>query len=443
MELLDRAGWLTYQTAMASGLAAAAPFLLLRRGAHYGQTLPGRLGLRRPERPFPLGALWIHAVSVGEVAVAATLARELPKDLPILVTTVTPTGQERARATFLDDDASLAARAVDYLPFDLGPSLRSFLDHYRPGGLVLVEGDYWPLLLREAGRRNLPVAVINGRMGNTSARRLRRFPALSRRLFFNPVSAFGVQTPEDRRRLLAAGAEDRRIQVTGNLKFDSPAPPRNEALESFVSQLAAGRRVWVAGSTMPGEEEQVLDAYRGAGGGNRALLILAPRHPERWEPVARLIGEQGFHGVRRSSADAGPPDRLPVEVLLLDTLGELAALYAAADAAFIGGTLVPTGGHNPLEPAAFGVPTVVGPSMENFADMARRFDEADAWRRARDAGELARAWADWSADPDPARQVGERGRELRRANRGAVRRSIELLAPLLEQVRGASESAAP
>ena len=428
--------------AMASGLAVAAPFLLLRRGAHYGQTLPGRLGLRRPERPFPHGALWIHAVSVGEVAVAATLARELPEDLPLLVTTVTPTGQERARVAFLDG-ASPNPRAVDYLPFDLGPTLHGFLDHYRPGGLILVEGDYWPLLLREAGRRNIPVAVINGRMGNTSARRLRRFPALSRRLFFAPVGAFGVQTPEDRRRLRAAGAEDRRIRVTGNLKYDSPAPPQNEALESFVSQLAAGRRVWVAGSTMPDEEEQVLAAYRRAGGGDRALLILAPRHPERWEPVARLIAEQGFVSTRRSSTGADQPPHRPVEVLLLDTLGELAALYATADTAFIGGTLVPTGGHNPLEPAAFGIPTIVGPSMENFADMARRFEEAGAWRQVADAEELARAWVDWTANPDLARQVGERGRELRRANRGAVRRSIELLAPLLEQVRGTAESPAP
>lgn len=438
MSFLDRTGWLLYQITMASGLFLAAPFLMIRRGAHYGQTLPGRLGFRRSKSPFPRGALWIHAVSVGEVAVAATLVRSLPADLSILVTTVTPTGQARARAAFLDGTAS-SPRAVDYLPFDLGPAVRSFLGHYRPGALILVEGDYWPLMLRETRRLGIPVAVVNGRVGKTSFRRLQRFPALARWLFFSAVDRFGVQTEEDRRRLSASGAEDSRIHVTGNLKYDTSAPERLVDLESLVASLAAGRKIWIAGSTMAGEEEQVLAAYRLAGGRDRALLIVAPRHPERWEIVARMIEEQGSSFARRSVVGAALAsearlDNGPIEVMLLDSLGELAALYAAADIAFIGGTLVPTGGHNPLEPAAFGIPTTVGPSMENFADMARRFQEAGAWQMVTDAQALARVWQEWSDHPEAAGEVGARAREVLAANRGALARSLELLSPLFEKV---------
>jgi 3-deoxy-D-manno-octulosonic-acid transferase len=425
-----RLAWYLYQAAMASSLALAAPYLLVRRGSHYLETLPGRLGLRHG--PELRGALWIHAVSVGEVGVAATLARALPEPLPLLVTTVTPTGQERAREIFADAGAGRPA-AVAYLPFDLSIVVGPFLRRYAPAALVLVEGDYWPLVLHEAGRRGIPVAVVNGRVGERAFRRMARRPRLSRRLFFSDVRCFAVQSDEDRRRLTLSGAPAERIHVTGNLKFDTRPPAPQPELEDRVRRLAGGRPIFLAGSTMAGEEEQVVDAFRRIGGGERAFLVLAPRHPERWDAVADLMRERGIAAVRRSSlaGDEGSGLPAPAEVLLLDSLGELAALYGVADAAFIGGTLVPTGGHNPLEPAHFAVPVAVGPSMENFHQIAGEFERAAAWQRVEDCRGLAAAWDAWLADPAAARAVGGRAKELLLANRGALERTLELLAPIL------------
>src|SRR5882724_1516564 len=406
--------WVFYQLAAGLALLTAGPFLLARRGGHYRSVLPGRLGREGAAEAGGAGGLWVHAVSVGEVGVAATLTRALPPTLPLLVTTVTPTGQAQARAVFSGGGAGHAA-AVAYLPFELGFAVRRFFARFAPRALVLVEGDLWPLVLREARRRRLPVVVVNGRVSDRSFRRMRRVKPLLGPLL-SGVDRFGVQTAEDREKLLQLGVPAERIAVTGNLKYESPEPERRPALEEGITRLAAGRPVLLAGSTMAGEEEQVLDAFAHLGGGARALLLLAPRHPERWYEVDRLLTARGLARVRRSHLeDGGEP-----AVLLLDSLGELAGLYALAAAAFVGGTLVPTGGHNPLEPARFGVPTAVGPAMHNFRDMAERFDQAGAWRRVRDAAGLAAAWSGWLADPAAAREVGERARQLVEANRGAA-----------------------
>ena len=351
---------------------------------------------------------------------AATLARALPAALPLVVTTVTPTGQERAQV-------ALGARGpVAYLPFELGFAVRRFFDRFRPGALILIEGDYWPLVLREAEKRRVPVAVVNGRVSDRSFRRLLRLrPWLGP--MFGGVDRFGMQTEEDRDRLVHLGVEPARVVVTGNLKYESPEPVRKPALEADLTRLAAGRPILVAGSTMPGEEEQVLDALAHLGGGERALLVLAPRHPERWGEVDRLLAERGVERVRRSRFPAiGRP-----EVVLLDSLGELAGLYALAAAAFVGGTLVPTGGHNPLEPARFAVPTAVGPAMDNFKEMADQFDREGAWRRVASPAELAEVWARWLDNPAAARAQGLRAVSLVERNRGALQRTLELLRPLL------------
>ncbi len=430
MWLSRRIGWLCYQLAVAAALLLAAPFLFARRGRHYLATLTGRLGFHPGPRPAGGGPrkLWIHAVSVGEVAVAATLIRELPPDLPLVLTTVTPTGQERARALCAGFDRRVAA----YLPFDLGFAVARFFRRFSPAALILVEGDYWPLVLEETRRRGVPVAVVNGRVGETSARRLRRMPRLARRLFFDPVEHFAVQTEEDRRRLIASGAPAERIRVAGNLKFDAYEPKPAPEAETLIRGQAAGRPILLAGSTMAGEEEAVLDAFARLGAGRRALLVLAPRHPERFEPVARQVAEGGFACARRSRLDvASEAGAAPSDVLVLDTLGELAALYRIADVAFIGGTLVPTGGHNPLEPACFAVPIVVGPSMENFRHMAETFDRADAWARVADAGALAECWRQWLDHPEAARAVGRRAAEMLAANRGALERILAVVEPLL------------
>lgn len=413
--------WALYQLATGAVLALAGPFLLARRGKHYLPTLPGRLG-RAAGPAAHRGALWIHAVSVGEVGVAATLARALPPGIPLLVTTVTPTGQARARALF-DTRATVA-----YLPFDLGFAVARFFDRFAPRALVLVEGDYWPLVLREARRRGLPVAVVNGRVGDRSFRRMRRLRPLLGPLF-SAVGRFGVQSGADRDRLVSLGLPAERITVTGNLKYESPEPPRKPELEEALLELAAGRPLLLAGSTMSGEEEQVLAAWEQAGGAERALLVLAPRHPERWNEVDALLRTRGVNFIRRSALPA--PAAKPA-LVLLDSLGELAALYRLAAGAFIGGTLVPTGGHNPLEAARFGVPVAVGPSMENFRDMAEQFDRAGAWRRATSADGLGAVWKSWLDDPAVAREQGARAARLVEENRGALERTLAMLGPMIE-----------
>jgi len=478
--------WFIYEVGLGLALLIAGPFLLARRGRHYLPTLSGRLGgggaaaagpagvealvdlavprapaarggaggqaAAAPGRPAAIaaagvtGGLWLHAVSVGEVGVAATLARALPADVRLVVTTVTPTGQAQARR-------ALAGRAeVAYLPFDLRPAVRRFWRRFTPAALVLVEGDYWPLVLREARRRGLAVAVVNGRVGDRSFSRMRRLRPLAG-LLFGGIERFGVQSAEDRDRLLALGVDAARLTVTGNLKFETAEPPDNREVAELLHRLAGGRPVLIAGSTMAGEDEQVIAAFRALGAGRRALLLLAPRHPERWDEVERLLRQSGMTVVRRSAGGApAPADRAPAgewrageqraappvmpvtvapDVLLLDSLGELAGLYRQAAAVFIGGTLVPTGGHNPLEAARYGVPIAVGPAMHNFRDMAERFDSAGAWQRVASAAELGRVWGHWLADADAARRQGLRAAALLEENRGALARTLEMLAPLL------------
>lgn len=412
--------WILYQTALALALVLAGPVLLLRRGRHYLRTLSGRLG--GYDGIAEKGALWIHAVSVGETRVGVTLARGLPDGWPLLVTTVTPTGQEQAR------ELCGERAAVAYLPFDLGFAIRRFLDRFEPRALVLVEGDYWPLLLRHVRRRGLAVAVVNGRVGDRSFRRLRRFPRFARAVI-SGVDQFAVQTEEDHDKLVALGADPARVSVTGNLKFDAPEPEPIPAVESLLVAAAARRPILIAGSTMAGEEEQVLSAFAAAGGGREALLVLAPRHPERWTEAAELVRGAGFQLARRSELrlEVAP---LP-DVVLLDSLGELAALYRLAAAAFVGGTLVATGGHNPLEPAMFGVTVAVGPSMHNFRQMAQVFDDAAAWQRVSGAADLAEFFQGATAGAEDLAAMGRRGRDLVRAHRGAAKRTRDLLGPLL------------
>lgn len=417
--------WLLYQALMVTLLAAAAPFLVLRRGRHHLATLCGRLGL------YPAvdarDRLWIHAVSVGEVTVASTLVRSLPATLPLVITTVTPTGQAVARRVF-------EGRAdVAYLPFDVGPPVRRFLDTFTPSALVLIEGDLWPLALARCKQRGLPVVVVNGRISDRSFPRLRRLKPLLGPLL-GPVSLFVVQTGQDRDRLLRLGVPEDKVRLAGNIKFDSPDPPRLSELEALIRRLADRRPILVAGSTMPGEEEKVLDAFLDLAP-REAFLILAPRHPERCTEVQRIIAARGLSLLRRSRLSSSEAPQPGPAVLLLDTLGELAALYRLADSVFIGGSLVPRGGHNPLEAARFGVPIAAGPSMENFPEIASRLDSARAWRRPTDSRALARTWKEWLADPAGAQAHGQRALRVCKENQGAVDRTLRLIQPFLERAR--------
>lgn len=438
--------WILYQLALGLALLLAAPVLLLRKGRHYLPTVRGRLGGAQgapsvgedsggpPRRP-----LWLHAVSVGEAEVAATLMRALPADLAIVVTTVTPTGQARAQAA-AKALPNAGRIAVAYLPIDLGFAIRRFVRRFDPAALVMVEGDLWPLVLRAAKRRGLPIVVVNGRVSDRGYGRMLRWrPFLT--LLLGRVDRFAVQSALDRDRLVALGVPSEQITVTGNLKYETPEPRTHPDLERLVLALAAGRPVLLAGSTMPAEEEQVLAAFSALGGGARALLLLAPRHPERFPAVAALLESAGLPFRRRSALGPGPgaaADSAAAEhpaVILLDSLGELAGLYRIARAAFVGGTLVATGGHNPLEPARFAVPVAVGPSMHNFREMAEHFDRAGAWRRVRDAGELGETWSAWLDDPAAAAAIGRRGAALLDAQRGALARTLEFLEPVLAAVQ--------
>jgi 3-deoxy-D-manno-octulosonic-acid transferase len=438
---LSRLGWLLYEV-MAGGLCALAlPWLAVRRGGHYRPTLRPRLGLQgwggspraTPTEPPGAGGVWIHAVSVGEVGVAATLARALPEALPLLVTTVTPTGQALARKV-LGNRARIA-----YFPFEVGWAVRRFVRRLAPRVLIVVEGDLWPLVLREVRHRGIPVAVVNGRMSDRNFGRLRRvrvvLGSLPGRLLLEPVDRFGAQTEVDAERWRRLGVPPERLRVTGNLKYETPEPPPvSPSLVEGLKRWAAGRPLLLAGSTMAGEEGAVLDALARLGT-ERALLVLAPRHPERCPEVVAQATAAGFRVALRSAlTDGSPTDRM--DLVVLDTLGELAGLYRLAVGAFIGGTLVPTGGHNPLEAARFAVPVVVGPSMHNFREMAGHFDAAAAWRRVADAAMLAEVWRQWLDDREGAAALGNRGRALIDAHRGAVERTVALLEPLLEGIGG-------
>ena len=421
--------WFLYQLAMAAGLGLAAPVLLARRGRHYLQTLPARLG-RLPEargvRP-----LWLHAASVGETAVAATFARALPADLDLLVTTVTPTGQAAAKKLFLPLANERRSVVVTYLPFDLGPLVSGFLDRYSPRALALLESELWPLVLRSCRRRGIPVAVLNARVSDRSFVRMRRAGRLCRRTLLDPVSRFAVQSPQDEDRLLSLGAAVEKVIQTGNLKFDSPEPAPVAGLEQALRGLAADRPILVVGSTMAGEEGIVLDAFERLQ--RDAMLVLAPRHPERFDEAWSEVEKRSLPALRRSrmeSAGIGAP--APVRVVLLDSLGELASIYRLAAAAFIGGSLVPTGGHNPIEAALFGVPVIVGPSMENFRRMAGDFEAAGALTVVGDGEALTSAWRRLLDRPGEAADQGRRGRAIVDRNRGAVERSVELLGELVD-----------
>ncbi len=410
--------WILYQTVVAAVLVTGGLALLLRRRRHYLPTLRGRLGQATAiagDAP-----VWLHAVSVGEARVAAVLAAGLPSATPLLVTTITPTGQQQAATLFADRGA------VAYFPFDLGFAVRRFFDRHAPRLLIAIEGDLWPLVLRDAGRRGVPVLVANGRVGERSFRRWRRLPRFGRWLH-GRVAHYAVQTPTDAERLRALGVGTSRITVTGNLKFDQSAPAAAVEAEELIATVAAGRPIVVAGSTMEGEDRVVVDAFRRASRERRGLLVLAPRHPERWSQAESVAAAAGLD-VRRRSA-LSPADR--PDVVVLDSLGELAALYRLAAGAFVGGTLVPTGGHNPIEPALFAVPVAAGPSMGNFDDIARRFDEAEAWTRVDDEATLA-SFFGAAIDGSPALEaLGAAGAELVAQGRGAIRRTLAAFEPWL------------
>lgn len=376
-------------------------------------------------------SIWIHAVSVGEVLTARPLVRDLRARHPHLrmfLSTTTLAGQQVARRNVPDLDG------VFYFPFDLTLFVRRTLDIVRPRLFVMVETEIWPILLRECHLRGVKTAIVNGRLSQRSYPRYRLIRAAMRRVLAH-IDRFCVQSDESARRFIELGAEPGTVTVTGSLKFDSvenvlpvQARTRDRVLRYF--RLPSTRPVLVAGSTMKGEEVFVLRAFRRVRVASPStLLIVAPRHPERFGDVERLCHEEGFKTVRRTelAIDAQPR----CDIVILDTVGELAAIYQLATVVFVGGSLVPTGGHNILEPAVLGKPTVFGPHMANFSDIASTFLANHAAVQVVSDDDLSEELVSLMSDPVRRARLGAAARALVGANRGAMDKSMRVLADLL------------
>jgi 3-deoxy-D-manno-octulosonic-acid transferase len=409
-------------------LPLAVPILKIRQ-LFTGKVRPrfrDRLGFNLP--PLPQEGVWIQAVSVGEVELARRLIAELRRtspELPLFVTATTATGLDLARRSFGDE------LAVFPCPLDLAGPVRRVLDAAQPRLLVLVETELWPEMLHQAGRRGIPVAVVNARLSEGSFAGYLRVASPLRSLLA-PLALVLARTDADGERFAALGVPADRISVAGNIKYDLEADERPLDWAEAVRAVAGERPILVAGSTMEGEEVPVLDAVAGMGAdGTAPFLILAPRHPERFDAVARLLSERGIVFSRRSDGEAMAPG---TEVFLLDTIGELSRAYRLARVAFIGGSLMPTGGHNPLEAAAWGVPVLSGPHVHNFREVYDEMTTAAGARLVADAAELRVAAAVWLDDDKLARAAGAAGREVVETNRGATGRTVAALLGLLGEV---------
>ncbi|MGY2223228.1 lipid IV(A) 3-deoxy-D-manno-octulosonic acid transferase [Pseudomonas gingeri] len=399
--------------------ARKAPAYARRIGERFARGLP-------PMRP---DGIWVHAVSVGESIAAAPMIRALLAQypqVPITVTCMTPTGSERIKALF----ASEPRIQHCYLPYDLPWAAARFLDAIRPRLAVIMETELWPNHIHQCARRGIPVALANARLSARSARGYARFARLTRPML-EEMSLIAVQTEAEAERFRQLGARPESVEVTGSIKFDLSIDPQllARAAELREQWQAQQRPVWIAASTHEGEDEVVLAAHRQLLASHPdALLILVPRHPERFNSVFELCRQQGFPTVRRSTAE---PVSAQVSVLLGDTMGELLFLYALADSAFVGGSLVPNGGHNLLEPAALSKPVLSGPHLFNFLEIAALMREAGALQEVDDAEGLAVAVQRLFELPRDAQKMAEAGLKVMQANQGALQRLLDGLGRLL------------
>ncbi len=424
-----------YSLALLLVIVLGSPWWLFRMATSgkYREGLAERLG-KVPRRIHQLDGrkvVWVHAVSVGEVLAASRLIEELDARLAesggkrtgdgwrVMISTTTRTGQALARQRFGED-------RVFYFPLDLGWAVRAWLRALQPRLLVLVETEFWPRMLVECRRRTIPVAVVNARISDRSWPRYQRLAWMWRRLL-GGLAVVLAQSDLDAERLTALGAAN--VRVGGNLKYDVRAAGTSAITQLLRDNLASGARVLVCGSTLAGEEEMLLDALPAD-----AVTILAPRHPERFGDVAELLKRRGVRWARRSQWAESHPKLEPGSVLLLDSIGELASVYSLAHAAFIGGSLVSSGGHNPLEAAQFGVPVAMGPSYENFRGIVEKLREHEAIRIVgRD--ELKEALAELLAGAPEWVAMGARGREVFAGEAGATERAVQALMELLDRAQ--------
>ena len=394
----------------------------------YWDRLGQRFGFGYPN--ISSGCIWLHAVSVGEVQASAPLIRALARLFPekqILVTTVTPTGAERARKLFG------SSVAHSYLPFETPVAVNNFFDATRPEIALIMETEIWPNLYYACGKRRIPLVLVSARISPKSVENYRKLLPL-----FRETLSYGIiiaaQTEVDADRFKSLGAAPERTTVTGNIKFDIELPP---TLQSDGEELRRtrfpNRPVWVAASTHEGEEELVLAAHRLIRKEiPDALLILVPRHPERFEQVAAMLRKNDVPFTQRTSNTACEPE---TEVLLGDTMGEVPLFYAACDVAFVGGTLTAVGGHNLLEPASLGKPVVVGPHLFSTREIADMFLQVGAAKLVADERELAQSVLELMKDRDKANKAGMQGLSIVQSNRGSLQRLLNLMEPTMNGVR--------
>lgn len=418
----------------------ADPAYRKRWGERFG-VVPSRPGLRRrwrerfgvvPDRASRAPLIWIHSVSVGETLAAIPLIEELAArhgEWQWLVTTTTPTGSQRVHDAL---EPILDGRLLHYyLPFDLPECLGPFLDALRPNILVSMETELWPNLLALCGRRQMPALLVNGRLSAKSARGYGRFPRMSRKMLSH-LNKIVAQYPSDAERFVALGMPRNQVSVVGNIKFDLQIGSGllSEAQVLSHQWRGAGHRpVWLAASTHAGEDELILDAFeRLLKNFPDLLLVLVPRHPMRFDGAAGLCRERRLKVVRRSD---GTAPEAGDHVLLGDTMGELLRFYGASDVAFVGGSLVPVGGHNMIEPAAWGIPVVCGPHLHNFATVSRLLQETGGLVVVEDAEQMAQQVAAWLSDGSSRTAAGARAREVAAQNSGALARTVDEIEVLM------------
>ncbi|HEY4049535.1 MAG TPA: 3-deoxy-D-manno-octulosonic acid transferase [Acidobacteriaceae bacterium] len=421
-----------YSFILALVLVVGWPYWLLQllTKGKYREGLAERLGQvpQRLKSPSGKRIIWMHAVSVGEVLAATHLVRELYARAPqyrVLLSTTTRTAQRLARER-------VGADRTFYFPLDFGWIVRRYLKHLGPVLLVLVETEFWPNLLTECRKAGIPVAVVNGRISDRSYPRYVRLRRLWKRILTG-ISIALAQSEQDLDRLKAIGVPEDRVLFGGNLKFDVRTVQASVITKALRAKLPAGNQVLVCGSTLEGEEEILLDAFEELRNTFPTLLmILAPRHPERFDRVAELLRSSGFPNVRRSQWMERPSKLEPGTVMLLDSIGELASVYSLASVAFVGGSLVPAGGHNPLEPAQFAIPIVMGPHYQNFRAIVDRLLQEEALKLA-NGTTLVPILSTLLGDRDAANMLGVHALEVFDSQTGATDRAVEALLALVQR----------
>ena len=410
----------------------ALPLLLLRlwwrgrKAPDYRRRIAERMGCGLP--PMRRGGIWLHTVSVGEAIAAAPLVRQLQQkwpDLPITLTCMTPTGSERIRAMFGDQVQHC------YMPYDLPGMAARFLRHIRPQLAILMETELWPNHIHQCNRMGIAVMLANGRLSGRSARGYGRFPRLVAPMLAQ-LDALAVQSGVEAERFLELGASAERVSVTGSIKFDLQVDQQlhQHAAEIRTGWQPAQRPVWIAASTHAGEDEQILQAHaRVLQQLPQALLILVPRHPERFDQVFQLCRDSGMHTLRRSHSLALEAGH---QVLLGDSMGEMMLYYAMSDLAFVGGSLVAHGGHNVLEPIALGKPVLTGPHYFNFLDIVGQLQQANALREVDSSQALADSLLQLWCEPERSRAMQAAGQQVLQDNQGALQRLLAVIASLLQ-----------